>query len=202
MNKFWKINDSKTNKLIFIKDRNIYKGNPKQEELNRLNSETTNFAFLENIFSIPYSYIKKIENQKGKNEIKIFFGNDSEEELIIKDKNTKAEIFEFLKEDNLNLIYTSELPSIFKYAKTQFFALLITTGIFLWSLYLAIQIESGIEYEFAGKGRIPGISGMVLALANFGVLKIILGFIILLVIIIFALTNRLKSRSETEFLKR
>ena len=87
MRKFWKIRDSKSNKLIFIKDQTIYKGNPKQEELNRLNSESTNLAFLESIFSIPYSYIKKIENQRGKNEIKIFYGKDSEEELIIKDKN-------------------------------------------------------------------------------------------------------------------
>jgi hypothetical protein len=201
MNKFWKIKDSKTNKLIFIKDKTIYKGNPKQEELNKLNSESTNLSFLENIFSIPYSYIKVIENQSGKNEIKIFFGKDSEEELIIKDKNTQNEIFEFIKQDNPNFKYSSELPSVLKYAKAQLFALLFTTGIFSWSLYLAIQIESGIEYELVGGGN-PGITGIVLLIANLGVLKNIVGFIILLAIIIFALTKRLKSRSETEFLKR
>jgi hypothetical protein len=201
MQKFWKISDSKSNKLIFIKDKTIYKGNPKEEELNRLNSESTNLAFLENLFSIPYSYIKVIENQSGKNEIKIFFGKDSEEELIIKDKNTQNEIFEFIKQDNPNFKYSSELPNVLKYAKAQLFALLFTTGIFSWSLYLAIQIESGIEYELVGGGS-PGITGIVLLIANLGVLKNILGFIILLAIIIFALTNRLKSRSETEFLKR
>jgi hypothetical protein len=201
MNKFWKIKDSKSNKLIYIKDKTIYKGNPKQEELNRLNSETTNLAFLENLFSIPYSYIKRVENQIEKNEIKIFYGKDSEDELIIKDKNMKKEIFEFIKQDNPTLKYSSELPSVLKYAKAQFFALLFTTGIFLWSLYLAIQIESGVEYELVGGGR-PGITGIVLAIANLGVLKIVIGFIILLAIILFALTKRLKSRSETEFLKR
>tara|TARA_B110000238_G_scaffold197625_1_gene240561 strand:+ start:738 stop:1343 length:606 start_codon:yes stop_codon:yes gene_type:complete len=201
MQKFWKISDSKSNKLIFIKDKTIYKGNPKEEELNRLNSESTNLAFLENLFSIPYSYIKVIENESGKNEIKIFFGKDSEEELIIKDKNTQNEIFEFIKQDNPNFKYSSELPSVLKYAKAQLFALLFTTGIFLWSLYLAIQIESGIEYELVGGGN-PGITGIVLLIANLGVLKNIVGFIILLAIIIFALTKRLKSRSETEFLKR
>ena len=201
MQKFWKISDSKSNELIFIKDSTIYKGNPKQEELNKLNSESINLAFLENLFSIPYSYIKRIENQSGKNEIKIFFGKESEEELIIKDKNTKNEIFEFIKQDNPNFKYSSELPSVLKYAKAQLFALLFTTGIFLWSLYLAIQIESGIEYELVGGGN-PGITGIVLLIANLGVVKNIIGFIILLTIIIFALTKRLKSRSETEFLKR
>ncbi|NQX82288.1 MAG: hypothetical protein HRT66_09890 [Flavobacteriaceae bacterium] len=201
MHKFWKISDSKYNKLILIKDKTIYKGNPKQEELSKLNSESTNFSFSENTFSIPYSYIKRIENQKGKNEIKIFFGNDSEDKLIITNKNTKNEVFEFLKQDNLNFEYSSELPSILRYAKAQLFALLFTTGVFLWSLYLAIQIESGIEYELVGSGR-PGITGIVLAIANLGVLKIVVGFIILLSIILFALTKRLISRSETEFLKR
>lgn len=199
--KFWKINDSKANKLIFIKDQTIYKGNPKQEELNRLNLESTNIDFLSSLFSIPYAYIKRIENQSGKNEIKIFFGNDSEEELIIKDENTKTEIFEYIKQDNPNLKYSSELPSVLKYAKAQFFALLFTTGIFLWSIYLAIQIESGVEYKLVGGGR-PGITGIVLVIAHFGVLKIVIGFIVLLAIILFALMKKIKSRSETEFLKR
>ena len=202
MIKFWEIRKSKTNKLIFIKDKNIYKGNPKQEELNRLNSETTNLDFLKNIFSIPYSYIKRIENQKEKKEIKIFFGNDSEEELIVNDKNTKAEIFEFLKQDIPNLKYSSELPSIFKYAKAQFFALLLISGIFCWSLYLAFQIESGIEYEIAGNGKVMGIAGIVLAIANFGVFKNILGFSIILGVILFSINHKLKSRSETEYLRR
>ena len=201
MQKFWKISDSKSNKLIFIKDKTIYKGNPKQEELNRLNSESTNLTFLENIFSIPYSYIKEIENQSGKSEIKIFYGKDSEEELIIKDKNTKNEIFDFIKQDNSNFKYSSELPSFVKYAKAQLFALLFTTGIFIWSMYLAIQIESGVEYELVGGGS-PGITGIVLIIANLGVLKLVIGYIILLAIIIFALTKKMKSRSETEFLKR
>jgi len=200
MQKFWKISDSKSNKLIFIKDKNIYKGNPKQDELNKLNSESKNLPFLEKIFNIPYSHIKKIENQKGQDQIKIFYGNDSEDELIINDKDTKKEIFEFLKQDIPNFKYTSELPSILKYGKGQFFALLFTTGIFIWTLYLAIQIESGIEYEIIGGSS--GLTGIILGLANFGVLNVVIGYIVLLSIILFALFKRLKSRTETEFLKR
>ncbi|MCK0110186.1 hypothetical protein MWU58_12835 [Flavobacteriaceae bacterium S0825] len=200
MQKFWKIRDSKSNKLIYIKDKTIYKGNPKHDELNKLNSETSNLSFLENLFSIPYSYIKRIENQSGKNEIKIFFGNDSEDELIVKDKNVKQEIFDFLKTDLTNFKYSSKLPSILSYGKAQFFALLFMSGIFLWSLYLAIQIENGAEYEIIGSGR--SITGIVLFLANFGIVKNIIGYIIILLIIIISLAKRLKSRSEMEILKR
>lgn len=201
MQKFWKISDTETNKLILIKDRIIYRGNPNQDELNKLNTESTNLDFLGNLFSIPYSYITRIENQSGKNEIKIFFGKDSEEELEIKDTRTKGEIFEFLKKENPNFKYSSELPSVFKYAKAQLFALLFTTGIFVWSFYLAIQIEHGIEYEIVGGGS-GGITGIVLIIAHLGVIENIIGFLILLAVILFALSKRLKTRSEIEYLRR
>ncbi len=200
MQKFWKISDSKSNKLIFIKDKTIYKGNPEQEDLNKLNSESTNLTFLENLFSIPYSYIKRIENQKGNNEIKIFYGSDSEDELILNDVRVKSEIFEFLKQDIPSFKYTSELPSIFRYAKAQFFALLFTTGIFIWSIYYAIQLENGVQYELSG-GR-PGIDAIVFAIANLGVLKVTFGYIILLGIIIFTLIRKIKSRNQIEMLSR
>ncbi len=201
MHKIWKLKESKSNKLILIKDKTIYKGNPKNSDFDRINSETTDFSFSKDLFSIPYSYIKKIENQSGKNYIKIFFGKDSEEELYIDNERTKKEVFEYLKQDTSNLTYSSEVPSVLKYAKAQFFAFLFTTALFIWSLYLAIQIENGAEYEVVGGGN-PGITGIILAIASLGVFKNIMGYIMLLCIIIFALIKRLKSRSETEFLKR
>ncbi|MBU2928894.1 hypothetical protein [Winogradskyella psychrotolerans] len=200
MLKFWKLSDSKTNKLILVKDNCIYKGNPNPDELNKLNSNSSDLAFLNQLFSIPYSYITSIQNQDGKNEIKIYFGNGSEDELIIKDRSTKKEVFDFLKQDIPHFKYSSELPSVLKYAKPQFFALLFMTALFIWSLYLAIQIENGVEYEIIGGGR--SITSIVLAIANLGVLKNIIGYIILLGIISISLFGKLKSRSETEFLIR
>jgi hypothetical protein len=200
MNKFWKIRDSKSNKLVYIKDNTIYKGNPSLDELNKLNSETSNLTFLESLFSIPYSYIKRIENQSGKNEIKIYYGNDSEDEIKVEDHKIKQEIFQFLKNDLTDFTYISKIPSVLSYGKKQFFALLFMTGIFLWSLYLAIQIENGVEYIVSGNGR--SISGIVLFLANYGVVKNIIGYTVIVIIIIISLIHKLKSRSEMEILKR
>ena len=201
MNKIWKLKESKSNKLILIHNKVIYKGNPKENDLNRLNIESNDNTFIKDLFSIPYSYVKRIENQSGKPSIKIFFGKDSEEELYIDSEIIKKEIFDFLKSDNQNLVYSTEIPTALNYAKAQLFALLSITGIFIWSLYLAIQIESGIEYELVGGGN-PGITGIVLVIANLGSFKIIIGYLILLVITIFALIKRLQSRSETESLNR
>jgi hypothetical protein len=199
--KFWKINDSRRNQLIVIKDQTIYKGTPKTENLARLQEDTVPDAVLNGLFSIPYSYIKEIHNQKGKNEIKIYFGNDSEEELYITDRHIKSEVFEYLKQELTNFTYSAQVPSVFKYAKAPLFALLFTTGIFIWSLYLALQIESGVEYELVGGGR-PGITGIVLAIAHLGSLKISLVYATLLAIMLFSLSQKLKSRSETQYLKR
>lgn len=201
MYKIWNLKESKSNKIILIKDNVIYKGNPKEDDFNKTNLETTNLSFLKDLFSIPYSYIRKIENQNGKNYIKISFGNDSEEELNIENENIKNEIFEFIRTDNPDLKYHSETPGILKYIKAQIFVLLSITGVFVWSLYLAIQIESGIEYELVGGGG-PGITGIVLSIAYLGVVKIIIGYSIFLTTNIFILKRRLKSRSETKYLER
>ena len=200
MQRIWKLNDSKSNKLIIIKDKSIYKGNPNENDFNRVNFETTDLSFLKNLFSIPYSYINKIENQKGKNYIKIFFGNDSEEELFIDNESIKNEVFEFIKTNAPNLKYSSKVPSVLNYVKAQLFAIVFMTAIFIWSLYLALQIESGVVYGLVG-GR-PGLTGIVLAIANLGSVKVISGYLIFLAIVTFTLTKKLKSRGETEYLKR
>ncbi|WP_426485922.1 hypothetical protein [Flavobacterium sp. 2] len=202
MHKIWKLKNLKSNdKVIVIKDNIIYKGNLQENELNRINSETHDFTFLKDLFSIPYAYIKQIENQDEKNYIKIFFGRDSEEIIYIDNENIKNEVFEFIKLNNPHFKYSAETPDSISYAKAQFFALLSISVIFIWSLYLALQIERGVRYELVGGGN-PGITGIVLAIANFGSIKIITGYIILLSIGIFALLRRLKSRSEIRLLKR
>ena len=87
--------------------------------------------------------------------------------IYVENENIKNEIFEFIKTDNSNLKYYSETPNILKYIKAQIFVLLSITGVFIWSLYLAIQIESGVQYEFISGGR--GIIGIVLIIAHLGV---------------------------------
>ncbi|MEG1141434.1 MAG: hypothetical protein RSE41_03120 [Clostridia bacterium] len=93
------------------------------------------------------------------------------------------------------------MPSVIKYTKAHFFALAFTTGIFIWSLYLSLQIESGVVYELVGGGR-PGITGIVLMLANLGSFNLIIGYLIVLGITIFTLKNRMKSRSKIEYLNK
>ena len=72
MQKFWKISDSKSNKLIFIKDKNIYKGNPKQDELNKLNSESKNLTFLKKFLTYLILILRKLKIRKDRIKSKYF----------------------------------------------------------------------------------------------------------------------------------
>ncbi|MFT6748061.1 MAG: hypothetical protein ACJAZ2_002419 [Glaciecola sp.] len=201
MEQIWELKSAKSNSLIVIKDDCIYTGHSKQYNFDRIQPKVTDYSFLSDLSGMPYRYIKKIENQKGNNSVKIFSGDDSEDELIIKDENIKNEIFEFIKNDLENFTYKEYLPSFFKYFKAQIFSFLIITGLFLWSVYLAIEIENGAEYRIVGGGR-PGITHIVLLIANLGVFKVASSYLTLLLIIILSFVRRSKSRSVVQLLER
>lgn len=132
-------------------------GNPKNINEKILTRDLEKGLIPEKLFSIPYSYIKSIENQNGKNLIKIYYGNDSEEELIIKDQETKSEVFDFLKQDLAKFAYSEETPSLLRHSKPQILATAISLILFVWTFYLANQIENGVVYEVVGGGN-PGIT--------------------------------------------
>ncbi len=199
MKNYWLLKEN-FNKLILIRESTIFTGNVKNIDEIKLISDIEKGTIQKNLFSIPYSYIRSIENQEGNNTIKINFGKDSEEELKIRDRKIKNEIFELLKNDLSKFEYSQKIPSIIKQAKPQIFAILFTTGLFLWTFYIANQIENGYEYEVIG-GR-PGIGGIILILAQFGTLKVILGYIVILSIAIYSFIRKIKNRSLTEYLIR
>jgi hypothetical protein len=201
MSAFWKIQDSKSNKIIVVKDETIYKGNPSREELQKVTSADADLPFLKNLFSLPYSYIKRIENQAGKNKIRIFYGNDSEEELVIKNDKVKQEVFDFLRNDMNGFHYDSKTPSIFKYIKAQLFAFFFLTLVCAWSLYYAVELENGVQFEMV-EGSRPGIDGLLYGLGTLGSTTVGSIYIAIMVIVILSARKKLQSRSEIEYLIR
>ena len=76
--------------------------------------------------------------------MKIYFGDASEEEFIFNEEQLKNELFNFIRNDNPNLVYSYKVPSKFDYAKPQSFALIILSLLFfqmvkstkIWICYL------------------------------------------------------------------
>jgi len=163
MNKLWKPSEPKSDKLIFIKNQIIYKGNPHREKINKFKLETSsNIEIEKELFSIPYNYIK---------------------------------------DDIKGLKYKSKLPSFFNYCKAQVFAILILTGVFIWSMYYAIEMANGAVFELCGGGRL-GLDGLVFILANLGKTKLIIGYSVFIGIAFLSLFRKLKSRTERQVLYR
>lgn len=205
MDKLWKLSEPKSDKLILIKNRIIYKGNPDREKVSKFSLDTdtpTNQETEKELFGIPYQYITKIINQEGIKHIEIFFGQDSEEELTIENEKTKNEIFQFLKDDFNELHYKSELPNFIMYCKASLFAILFLTGIFIWGMYYAIEIEQGTLFELRVRGRGSGLAGLIFLLGTLGKTKLIIGYIVLLGIALVSLFRKLRTRTEREVLYR
>jgi hypothetical protein len=72
-------------------------------------------------------------------------------------------------------------------------------GVFLWSLYYAIQIESGVLYELKGTA---GLSSIMYSIGLLGVFKVVLLFLLLIGISVYSLIKKTQSRSEIEQLSR
>jgi hypothetical protein len=199
MIKFWTSKNNKNIDIVLIDDTSIYKGKIKPEDLNNFSKQVENNKVPDGLFGIPFSYITRIENQEGKKDIKVYFNSDSEEELISKNSEIKNVIFSYLKEVIPNMNYAKKTPSFFKYVKPQLFAILFTTIIFLWSLYYAIQIESGAEYVLKGRA---GLLALIFSIGLLGVVKVVLLFIFLIGVGVYSLIRKNKTRTEIEQLNR
>jgi hypothetical protein len=199
MIKYWLTKKDKTHLIITTQD-SLYTGSIKKYIKSELITKLEKGEIPEVLFSIPYSYIKSIENPERKNKITINYGSDSSEELEIIENRVKEEVFDSLKVQLPKLKYIKKKPSIFNQAKPQIFAVLIVTGLFLWAYYLANQLAKGYEYEITG-GR-HGISSLILGLAQFGTLKVVLGYVFIISIALFTLIKKLKNRVEVEYLTR
>ena len=199
MIKFWNSKNNKNIDIVLIDDTSIYKGKIKPEDLNNFSKQVENNKVPDGLFGIPFSYITRIENQEGKKDIKVYFNSDSEEELISKNSEIKNVIFSYLKEVIPNMNYAKKTPSFFKYVKPQLFAILFTTSIFLWSLYYAIQIESGAEYVLKGRA---GLLALIFSIGLLGVVKVVLLFIFLIGVGVYSLIRKNKTRTEIEQLNR
>ncbi|WP_442265046.1 hypothetical protein ACSIGC_11940 [Tenacibaculum sp. ZS6-P6] len=198
--KYWLLGENK-NYLIVINEKLICFGSLKKLIKSEIISELNKGNIPNQLFSIPFSYIKKIVNPENKKEITIFYGNsNSEESINFNDHRAKEEVFKVLKERLFSFEYLKKKPSIINHLKPQLFALLFSSGIFTWIYYLANQLEKGYEYEIVG--RKEGLTGVILGLAHFGTLKVTLGYLMILAVVLYSLMKKMKSRTITQYLKR
>lgn len=174
MNRIWRNTEKGDDKIIAIGNNMIYKANPKEDKVDAYFEKIQENNIPNDVLGIPFSYIKSIHYIEGKDYIQVFFGQESEEHLRIKDTNKRNEILKCFKETIPQSNYRLERYSAFKAAKKPLIAIFILLLLFAWPLYIAIQIAFGYEYELIGNGR--SVSAIILILANLGVTRVVLIF--------------------------
>lgn len=174
--KIWTSDEKGNDKIIVFKDETIYKGNPKEKEIEKILFELKVQGLIsKTLVGFPLSYIQEISLQEGKNFIELLFAEDSSEHLKINDEKKKNEVFDYFKENIPNSKYSLEKLSFLQAAKKPLIAGIVIAVFFVATLYFAIELESGNQYYIEGD-KYNSITGIVLALAQMGVTNVILLF--------------------------
>jgi hypothetical protein len=191
--KVWRANEKTDDKIIAFVNSTIYKANPSDVEIEHYISDLRNGSIpTKKILGIPLHYIKEIRMQESKTYMQIFFGKDSEEHLRIQDETLRKEVFNYFKANIPSAQFITERYSKLKAGKKPLIALAVVTTLFLWTLYYAIGFDHGIEYETAN-GRYDSVTGIVLAIASFGVAKTVLFFGFWFIIALWSLLRKINN---------
>ncbi len=170
MTKIWTNYDNKGDKLIAFANNTIYKANPKTDEIEDLvrDMQMNNFTN-GGLFYVSSSEIRDIQLQEGKDYIQVFFGKDSEEHLNIKDAVRREEIFNFLKDTLPATTYYVDRYSKIKTIKKPLIALAVVEILFLYTLFMAWELEAGESVMAVGR-----IGGLLLGIAGLGMVNVFL----------------------------
>lgn len=166
MTKTW-INKEKGDDLILaIGNNKLYKSNPKEGKIDLFLNNIENDVSHIDILSIPFSYLRSIQLQKDKKYIQVNFGKESEEFFRVNDELKRVEIFKYLKENIPAISYEFDKYTIFKSIKKPLIALIVILLMFIWTMYYAIQLSAGTEYELIGNGASLGSIAFAVAISQ------------------------------------
>lgn len=189
MNRYWQIPDSET--VIIIRNRNIYYG---QSEL-EINDSTEIPKYFD---VISLEKVEKIENIENSNYIKLFYSHYSVTKLYLNIESIKSEIVAFIKENLTEFKYKKDLPTNIDYAKGHYIIIILLLFFFCCSLYFAIGISKGKNFEL--RSMKVGLIHFCLYIAKIGILNLIIVFTLLLSFVIFVLQKKLRLKGTVETL--
>ncbi len=173
--KYW-INELPGNdKLVIWDGDNLYKANPKEHKLREIKYSLEKNEIPDGLFPIFKSQIKLIEMDESKKYICVYFGVDSYEHIRVTNAEIKEEIFEELAKTE-NISKNVKKLTLSEKTKIQRRAFVVLTIFFLIGFLFSIMIETGGLPD----GSYPAI---LLFLGGFGMLNIILFYLLVVVII-------------------
>ncbi|MFT5262355.1 MAG: hypothetical protein ACI8YQ_001084 [Polaribacter sp.] len=192
--KKWFNRIEKEHNFILFHENKLYRLQTKKDNWTKIQKELERGEINEKFMGLPMSYIYYIEFREEDNDLRCFYGQDSEDTLKISDEKLRREIFDYIKSSNVGLRYDEEEPSIVSRIKKPLIALGVVSGIFLYVYSFIDGMNQGYEYEIVGGGR-PGIGGIALGLAQLGLAKNVLLFGSFAGLAIFSISRNIKKNS-------
>ncbi|PHN01193.1 hypothetical protein [Flavilitoribacter nigricans] len=193
MYQVWNNKEAGSDKIIALDDQAIHKGNPRPEALHGALTSVNNQRIPKGFFRIPYTYIREVHLQEGKDYVQVFFGKDSEEHIRIKDDLKRQAFFDALKDALPGAVYSREEYSAWKSAKKAIIATLVVSVLFAIVLDTAIRLERD---DFYGVQFF-----IVLFFAGLGVRNVILLFGSLISIGLISTIIKIKNRPVIQLLE-
>jgi hypothetical protein len=194
MTEVWTSNEKGNDKLIAFIDGVIYKANPKTDEETDEMAKAIKLGSFDarKLWEIKTRNCKEIRLQDGKPYIEIYWGKDGEEQLRITDEYKRYRIFECIKVNTPDGSFTTDKWSPFRAGRKPMIAFFVVLGLFLWTLFYAVQAESGKVY-YLENGHYNSLTGIVLIIASLGLVNVIIIFSFLLGIAAFAFIRKVKN---------
>ncbi len=199
--KTW-INRNGTGHNFVLFDNNIlYRRHVKKYKIPLVEKELNQGIISDKFIGLPVAYMKQIEYRDDDKFINISYGNDSVDSIEIKNQTLRKEIFDYLKSNTPNRENYVERPSVLARIKKPLIALAVIGGIFMYVYSVIDGLNQGYEYEIVGGRRgSPGLGGVVLALAQLGLIKNLLIFMPLALIALYRIKVNLENNSEIHYI--
>ncbi|WP_452231661.1 hypothetical protein [Lacinutrix sp. MEBiC02595] len=191
MNKYWQIPDS--NDIVIIRNENIYFGTS-ELEFNESIEVPKHFDI------ISLGEVNKIENIENTNYIKIFFSKYSTTKLYLDNENIKSEIVKYINQNLTEFKYKKELPTNIEYAKGHYIIIVLLLFFFFCSLYFAIGISNGENFEL--RNMRVGILHFCLYIAQIGIINLIIVFTVLISFVLYLLWRKIRMKGIIETLMK
>lgn len=195
--KKWINRKEKEHSFILFNDNTIYRVQVNEDQFSNVNREISQGKISDKFIGLPIHYIKTIEFKEDDINLKIKHGKESEDEIRISDHILRKEIFDYVKNHSNIKRYAKQKPSLLKRIKKPLTALGVVVGTFTFVYSYIDKMNRGYVYELEGN---EGLGGIILALAQFGLINNLLIFCPLALIACYRIWTNYKDDAEIHYL--
>jgi hypothetical protein len=165
--KYWINRAPKEHTFIVYADKKIYRLHAKPEEIIDVRQQLDNGRVSDKFMGVPESYLRYIEFQETERALGLHYGKETEDKILVSDPQLRREIFNYLREHTSEHTYEAKRKSLLTRIKKPSIALLVLLTIGGGVAYFLLEAMRGNYYTVEGNN--PGVMGLFIGLAEFGI---------------------------------